>query len=283
MSNPTSSFGWIMPTSTDLVTDLPADFEVFGQAVDSDLADLLGGTTGQVLSKTSGTDLAFTWIDSDDTNAIQNAIVDAKGDLIGATAADTPSRLAVGTDGQLLTADSTEATGLKWSTVSSESITLLQTISLAGVETVTSASIASTYTNLLFVVRNVSSPGANYDLGLRFNGDTGNNYTQRGFFQQAGSASGDESTDVAQIQICTAATPTGNKAGTALVNVYRYTDTSGVVANVQSYGNLGATTFRANNKLCYYNGASAISTVTFFYIQTGANWSTGTIYIYGVK
>jgi hypothetical protein len=129
----------------------------------------------------------------------------------------------------------------------------------------------------------MSVPGANYDLGLRFNGDTGNNYTQRGFFQQAGSASGDESTDVAQIQICTAATPTGNKAGTGLVNVYRYTDTSGVVANVQSYGNLGATTFRANNKLCYYNGASAISTVTFFYIQTGANWSTGTIYIYGVK
>ena len=86
-----------MPTATDLVTDLPADFEVFGQAVDTDFVDLLGGTTGQVLSKTSGTDLAFTWIAQDDTNAIQNAIVDAKGDLIGATAADTPSRLAVGT------------------------------------------------------------------------------------------------------------------------------------------------------------------------------------------
>jgi hypothetical protein len=122
MSNPTSSFGWIMPTSTDLVTDLPADFEVFGQAVDSDLADLLGGTTGQVLSKTSGTDLAFTWIDSDDTNAIQNAIVDAKGDLIGATAADTPSRLAVGTDGYVLTADSAEATGLKWAAASTSSL-----------------------------------------------------------------------------------------------------------------------------------------------------------------
>ena len=122
MSNPTSSFGWIMPTSTDLVTDLPADFEVFGQAVDTDLADLLGGTTGQVLSKTSATDLAFTWIDSDDTNAIQNAIVDAKGDLIGATAADTPARLAVGTDGYVLTADSAEATGLKWAAASTSSL-----------------------------------------------------------------------------------------------------------------------------------------------------------------
>ena len=54
-----------MPTPTDLVTDLPADFEVFGQAVDSDFADLLGGTTGQILSKTSNTDLDFTWITND--------------------------------------------------------------------------------------------------------------------------------------------------------------------------------------------------------------------------
>jgi hypothetical protein len=61
MTNPTSNFGWQMPEPTDLVTNLPADFEVFGQAVDSDFADLLGGTTGQVLSKTSGTDLDFTW------------------------------------------------------------------------------------------------------------------------------------------------------------------------------------------------------------------------------
>ena len=51
-----------MPTATDLVTDLPADFEVFGQAVDTDFADLNGGTTGQVLSKTSATDLDFTWV-----------------------------------------------------------------------------------------------------------------------------------------------------------------------------------------------------------------------------
>lgn len=62
MSNPTSNFGWQMPEPTDLVTDLPADFEVFGQAVDTDFVDLLGGTTGQVLSKTSATDLDFTWV-----------------------------------------------------------------------------------------------------------------------------------------------------------------------------------------------------------------------------
>jgi len=74
MTNPTSNFGWQMPTTTDLVTDLPADFEVFGQAVDTDFVDLLGGTTGQVLSKTSATDLDFTWVTAN------------PGDITGVTA-----------------------------------------------------------------------------------------------------------------------------------------------------------------------------------------------------
>jgi hypothetical protein len=103
-----------MPTSSDLVTDLPADFETFGQAVATSMADLLGGTSGQVLSKASNTDMDFTWVTSDDANAIQNTIVDAKGDLIGATAADTPARLAVGSNGESLVADSSTSTGLRW-------------------------------------------------------------------------------------------------------------------------------------------------------------------------
>jgi len=61
MSNPTTPFGWQMPTNTDLVTDLPADFEVFGQAVATSLADLNGGTTGQTLTKATNTDMDFTW------------------------------------------------------------------------------------------------------------------------------------------------------------------------------------------------------------------------------
>jgi hypothetical protein len=73
MANPTTNFGWQMPTATDLVTDLPADFEVFGQAVDTAFVDLKGGTTGQVLSKASATDLDFTWIEQDDTTISFNA------------------------------------------------------------------------------------------------------------------------------------------------------------------------------------------------------------------
>jgi hypothetical protein len=114
MSNPTTPFGWQMPTATDLVTDLPADFEVFGQAVATSMGDLLGGTSGQVLAKNSNTDMDFVWVTSDDANAIQNTIVDAKGDLIAATAADTPARLAVGSNGETLVADSSTSTGLRY-------------------------------------------------------------------------------------------------------------------------------------------------------------------------
>ena len=114
MANPTTNFGWVMPTSTDLVTDLPADFAVFGQAVDTSMADLKGGTTGQVLAKATNTDMDFTWVAQDDSNAIQNTIVDAKGDLIAASGSDVPARLAVGNNGETLVADSSTSTGLRY-------------------------------------------------------------------------------------------------------------------------------------------------------------------------
>jgi len=63
-----------MPTATDLVTDLPADFEVFGQAVATSMQDLLGGASGYILSKASATDMDFAWIAND------------QGDITGVTA-----------------------------------------------------------------------------------------------------------------------------------------------------------------------------------------------------
>jgi len=88
MANPTTAFGWQMPTSSDLVTDLPADFETFGQAVDTSLADLKGGTTGQVLSKASNTDMDFTWIEQDDSTLAFNAQTGTTYTLVAADAAN---------------------------------------------------------------------------------------------------------------------------------------------------------------------------------------------------
>ena len=109
------NFNWPEPDNTDLVKNGALAIRTAVNAIDTSLVDLKGGTTGQVLAKASGTDMDFSWVAQDDTNAIQNAIVDAKGDIIVATAADTPARLAVGTNGQVLKANSATATGLEWS------------------------------------------------------------------------------------------------------------------------------------------------------------------------
>lgn len=100
MSNPTSNFGWVMPTSTDLVTDLPADFAVFGQGVDTSFQYLKGGTTGQILSKTSATDLAYTWIDNNiSTNSPINAPLEVCN--VTATAATGTINVEVGSLGSV--------------------------------------------------------------------------------------------------------------------------------------------------------------------------------------
>ena len=114
MATTTTNFGWDIPQSTDLVKDGATAIAALGQDIDTALVDLKGGTTGQVLAKASATDLDYSWVTTDDTNAIQNAIVDAKGDLIAASANDTPARLAVGNNGETLVADSSTSTGLRY-------------------------------------------------------------------------------------------------------------------------------------------------------------------------
>ena len=108
------NFGWLEPDNTDLVKNGALAIRTAVNAIDASMADLKGGTTGQVLAKATNTDMDFSWVAQDDSNAIQNAIVDAKGDLIAATANDTPARLAVGANDLILTAASGEATGLKY-------------------------------------------------------------------------------------------------------------------------------------------------------------------------
>jgi hypothetical protein len=72
MANPTTNYGFVLPTSSDLVTDLPADFDVALQGVDTRLKALQPGTTLGDLAYSSAT-------------------------------ANTNTRLAVGSTGQVLT------------------------------------------------------------------------------------------------------------------------------------------------------------------------------------
>jgi len=80
-----------------------------------------------------------------------NSPLTAKGDLFGYST--TQARLAVGTNGQVLTADSAETTGLKWATPASGGMTLLSTTTLSGSST-SVTSISGSYVNLLILVEN---------------------------------------------------------------------------------------------------------------------------------
>jgi hypothetical protein len=73
MATTTTNYGWSIPSDTDLVKDGAAAMRTLGNSIDSSFAELKGGTTGQVLSKTSGTDLDFQWIEQDDTTLSFNA------------------------------------------------------------------------------------------------------------------------------------------------------------------------------------------------------------------
>lgn len=105
----TTNYGWTTPADTDLVKDGASAMRTLGNAIDTSMAQLKGGTTGQVLSKTSNTDMAFTW-----TTPTDQTPLTTKGDIFTFSTVD--ARLGVGTNGQVLTADSTTATGLSWTT-----------------------------------------------------------------------------------------------------------------------------------------------------------------------
>lgn len=278
MATTTPNFGWSVPTSTDLVKDGATAIELLGDSIDASLVDLKGGTTGQVLSKTSGTDMDFTWVTTDDTNAIQNAIVDAKGDLISATAADTPARLAVGTNGQVLTADSAEATGLKWTTLTAGGMTLLETLTLSGAS-VTTASIPGTYKELRLFVRNFKPANTDQGLVMRINSDSNTRYIQNAAFTTLSNSSvsatgmrftgGQNNTDASTSQIDIIVPDYANAVTGKMAYGY------GVTNNQTT-----STNFNIRAVMNWYNQTGAITTLTF--LPEAGNLTSGSVLVYGV-
>ena len=120
-------------TAGNKLTDLVGTaWRVFYSNGSGDLTELALGASGTALVS-GGASAAPSFVDVAtqaelDTHAaaadphagyVLESLVDAKGDLITATAADTVARLAVGSNNQVLTADSAQSTGLKWASASS--------------------------------------------------------------------------------------------------------------------------------------------------------------------
>lgn len=283
MATTTPNFGWTVPTSTDLVKDGATAIETLGDAIDASLVDLKGGTTGQVLSKASGTDMDFTWVAQDDSNAIQNAIVDAKGDLIVGASADTPARLAVGTNGYVLTANSSATNGVEWAATSSGGMTLLSTTTLSG--TSTSISVTSTGYNYLQIYVTGVNCASDYALTMGINSDsTATNYRNSWSADIGYALDEGRTSSVTGALIYTIPGVNGSESGdtnnSAMITIGNPTSTvSKNIFNVSAFLNDSA--YRSSLiTQCSYVTTSAISSLQFISSQS---LTAGTVKIYGVK
>jgi hypothetical protein len=246
------------------------------------LLDLKGGTSGQVLAKNSGTDMDFVWVTTDDTNAIQNAIVDAKGDLIAATAADTPARLAVGTNGHVLTADSTQATGIKWAAAATGGgMTLLSTTTLSGSST-TISSISQDYKTLYAVITGYTHSGTNDALAVRPNGVTTGIATS--VYYSIGTTTYNTAYTNSAFWVNFVGITPSDAENSCVLQIDNYTSTSTnkpmfAYAQCLASGGSQATsmTFGGDRQ------NSAISSLEFLINTSGTSFTAGTVLLYGVK
>jgi hypothetical protein len=132
-------YSWPEPDNTDLVKNGALAIRTLGDAIDT--------TMGTMVAKT---------------------IIDAKGDLIAGSAADTALRLAVGTNGQTLVADSSTATGLKWAAASSGALTLVSTTTFSAVSSQSFNNVfSSTYTNYKVMMNFHTSAGGTTSFRFR--------------------------------------------------------------------------------------------------------------------
>ena len=238
--------------------------------VTADIAGITAGT-GITGGGTSGTVTI--------TNSMATAF-DTKGDLIGATGADTFSKLAVGANGTVLTAASGEATGLSWATPSSGGMTLISTTTLTGASVVLS-SIPQTYNDLRIYIKNYK-PSAVAGLLCRVNGLTSGIYRENQEYSEAGAD--DRGATGTKWEIAARGQNTSTSEFLADYVIPDYTnETTWKYVNGRSIAN-NPTTVTNYNFATFWapiRQTAAITSLTFF--PNSGNFTSGTILLYGVK
>jgi len=213
---------------------------------------------------------------------IQPTIVDAKGDIIAATAADTPARLAVGSNNTVLTADSSTATGLKWAAPASGGMTLINTggTTLTGSSVVIS-DIPDTYQSLILKVYQFSGSADGNTMRIRYNGDDNSNR-----YRSVNSNEGPDTYAWNASSGDFGANQDDAATSRAFYNleIYNYASTTTwKVADVTAIGNWFASSTDPgfSRATIVYNQTTAISSITLF--PNSGTFDSGTAFLYGVK
>jgi hypothetical protein len=210
------------------------------------------------------------------TNSMATAI-DAKGDLIAGTAADTFSRLAIGTNDQVLTADSTAATGMKWATAAAGGMTSIASGTLSG-SSLDLTSISSSYNNLQLVLRGFYFNNA---ANMRI---TVNNTASIYRFSDAGTVS-NSPMDSTNVDLTGGAVyESASNKNAAVLDFYDYKSTTSykiATSKVISQNNTTPANHNLLNANLWIRDANAISRITL--IPSFGNFSGGTYILYGVK
>jgi hypothetical protein len=219
--------------------------------------------------------------------AINPTIVDAKGDIIAATAADTVARLAVGANNTVLTADSATATGLKWATPVAGGITLLSTSTLnngTSAQNITGITGGS-YKQILVTVDNMNTSGGQ-NWHFRLNSDTGSNYV-RGYQGQYW-AGGDAAVAGPDTQVylgnrVSNQTGTWWKKGYGVFMIYNCSSSGQMIVDWKaiSQDGGGGATFTYTTGIAIYNASAALT--SFGFTLMDSTFTAGTVKVYGVN